>query len=248
MLKKIFIVRGHGKNSNGQIDNGAQGNGTDEWTEAGQVCEELISILGRDNEFSIMGIGIINRMTLAEKIQEINSECKASKISANESIIIDIHFNSSINISANGIEAWYSAKKTGARDFANTLVKSVSAYTNLPVRRKPTNSSKENRLGRLAIIDDTIPAGCLIELGFISNNFDAEFIKNAQLDDKFAIGLRAGIRSWQGLSKQEPKPILPDFYYDVPESEWYYEAVKYCLEQGIFTMNKEGLFSPDRPA
>lgn len=41
-------------------------------------------------------------------------------------------------------------------------------------------------------------------------------------------------------------PVAAQNFSDVPESEWYYEAVNYCKEKGIFNGTGEDTFSPLR--
>lgn len=249
MLKAIFVVRGHGKNSSGRDDNGVVFSGTTEWKEAGEVCKELMARLVKDEDLAvetIVDVGVMNRMTLQQKIKQVNDECESRRFSASEALLISVHFNAAKNKSARGVEAWYGTRKRGGRDFARKITENVSGATGLPIRKYPTQPSSVNRHGRLAIVDDTTPLAVLVECGFLTNELDAKFIKDSKMDDSFALGIHMAIRDHMNLSYQIPILALPEWFKDVPEREWYYDAVKFCLNEGLVKMNKEGLYHPDQ--
>ena len=243
-MKGIFVVRGHGLSQSGVKDNGATGHNTSEWAEAGQITRDLQSVIEQDADLpGVIPIGLSRRMSLKQKIGQVNTITGRRKWSAEDALLVSIHLNSARNKAARGVETWYSAEE-GTRDLAIAVTEEVAATTGLPIRKYPSKPSSQNRHKRLGILDDTIPRGVLVECGFLTNEFDAKVIKDEELDDKIAEGIYNGIRKYLGLAVDR---ALPVFYSDVPEGEWYHEPVKKCLDEGLLIMKEDGLFRPDTP-
>ncbi len=245
MSKALFVVAGHGLSENMRYDNGAIGNQTNERKEVVEIAQELIQKLeGNSHLHPVFGVGISTRMSLQEKIAFVERECIENNLNSNNSLLVSIHINAASNEYARGVEVWYAMGKVGARGFARIITEKTAKYSGFPVRRYPVQASNNNRHGRLAILDNTLPLAILIECGFLTNEFDSEVIKDEHLDDGIAEGIYRGLLSFMG---EEDSVEDQGFYRDVYESEWYYDAVKFCLEQGIFKMNDEHLFYPDKP-
>lgn len=251
MIKGIFVNAGHGLGPTGAIDNGAVGNGTTERKEVVEVAQELCVRLSSDPDLSgieIVRVGIDDRMMLKDMIRQVNDHCTVRGWKAVEAALVSIHINSAGVPTARGIEAWYSSKgKAGEVDLARGLSEQVSARTGMPLRPTSVLSSSANRLGRLGILDDTVPVAVLIEIGFITNEFDARVFKDAALDDAFAEGIHRGLRSWMSLPAVAGAGARPAAFRDVPSTAWYAGAVQTCLDAGIFTMPVDGMFHPERP-
>lgn len=249
MLRGLFIVAGHGLGATGAIDNGASGFDTNERQEVVQIAHELTAALKADADFQrveILPIGVEERMTLKDKIGEVNTLCRFRDWTADECILLSLHINAAGNDLARGIETWYSLEE-GTQMLALKIATELSIATQLPLRRTPTRQTDESRFGRLGIIDDTIPRGCLIENGFLSNEFDAAALRDSRFDDRFAQGIHSGLRTFLELDAT-PQPLpLPRTFRDVPEDAWYHDDVALCLQQGLFQMSSSGLFHPSRP-
>ena len=266
MIHAIFVDAGHGLGPTGGIDNGASGNGTTERQEVVEIATELIKSLRSDPALStveIIPIGVESRMMLKDKIAEANAYCREHQWSAEHALLVSIHLNATTSPTARGLEAWYSKQKPAARYFAQCILNQVSSRTGIPLRPTTLLTSDANRWGRLGILDDTIATGCLVECGFITNEFDAKVLKDASLDDRFAEGIHRGIREYLSLSAAPtlgtpstttvstppapPTSAPQSGFIDIPELAWYNAAVKMCLEQGIFRPSADGRFHPERP-
>ncbi len=256
-MRGIFVDAGHGLSASRTIDNGASGNGTTERKEVVEIAGELLALLRSDPAFSgieCVPIGVDVRLTLREKIDQVNAVCRARGWELQDALLVSLHINAAGTPEARGIEAWYSAEE-GTLDFARSLVERTASVTGLPVRRYPTRTTDQNRHGRLGIIDDTIPKGVLLECGFISNEFDATALTDAAMDDKFAEGIHAAIREYVGLPASAPvvsptssiPTVMPSAFSDIPADAWYRDDVAFCLREGIFQMRSDGLFRPDAP-
>jgi N-acetylmuramoyl-L-alanine amidase len=248
MLKAIFIDAGHGLGPTGSIDNGASGNGTTERKEVMEMARQLIDLLKKDASFeniSILEIGVSHRMMLRDQIAEINRLCTDNGWKRDEALVLSLHCNASTDSSARGLEAWYTKGEANSAQLTSCLLEQVAQTTGLPIRASKTSNT--NRLGRLGILDDTIPFGCLFEAGFVTNALDSALLKSSIDDQKFAKGLHRGIRQFLSLPLTLSSSSLSNELTDVAGLAWYSEAVKLCLDEGLFDRPTDGKFSPDRP-
>lgn len=113
----------------------------------------------------------------------------------NADLFLSIHFNSSDNSSANGIEVLYasenniSIKDTVQKHFANCLQKALIKETGAVDR------GIKNRPA-IIVLNKTKNVSALAELGFLSNESDLETIKDPDYIDKLARGLYNGIEDY----------------------------------------------------
>lgn len=243
--KAIFILAGHGIGPSGTVDNGASGNGTTERKEVIEIARETVQRLKVDADFDgveIVGIGIDNAMSLVDKEKQVNAYMKQKGYTFNDAVLVDIHMNSA-SASARGIEAWY-GMNGDSRDFAQAIANYVAGATTIPLRPNPVQPSNANRLGRLGILDDTLPRACLIECGFITNELDAAIVKDEKLDDSFTTGIVRGIRSFFGL----PMDFDSKGFRDVRETDYFYKPALWAKELGIVDAGNEGMLRPNAPA
>lgn len=241
MLKAIFVIAGHGKGPTGAPDVGATGNGTNERTEVLQVARETVSRLRMDPDITADVFIIDADMSVSEKAAYVQQEMKGNKWGPDDACLIDIHLNSSGSKAARGVETWYG--KNDKREFADIVLEEMVAVTGFP--KRAVLSSDKNRLGRLGILDDTTPQACLVELGFVTNEFDAAILKDSKLDDVFAIGLHRAIRRQCGLPADVSVPTSG--WKDVPDGAWFSADVKRLTDMGVFIPDDDRLFHPDAP-
>jgi len=167
--KAIFICAGHGIGPSGAPDSGASGNGTTERKEVVEIARETVQRLKVDSDFDgveVIGVGIDTPMSLVDKEKQVNAYMKQKGYTFADAVLIDVHMNSAAP-SARGIEAWY-GMNGDSKDFANAIAQFVSGATSIPLRPNYIQPSNANRLGRLGILDDTLPRACLIECGFVT--------------------------------------------------------------------------------
>ena len=113
----------------------------------------------------------------------------------NADLFLSIHFNSSDNSSANGIEVLYASEKniaikdTVQKHFANCLQKALIRETGA-VDRGIKNTPA------IIVLNKTKNVSALVELGFLSNESDLENIKDPDYIDKLARGIYNGIEDY----------------------------------------------------
>ncbi len=113
----------------------------------------------------------------------------------NADLFLSIHFNSSDNSSAKGIEVLYASEKniaikdTVQKHFANCLQKALIRETGA-VDRGIKNTPA------IIVLNKTKNVSALVELGFLSNESDLENIKDPDYIDKLAKGIYNGIEDY----------------------------------------------------
>ena len=110
-------------------------------------------------------------------------------------MFLSIHFNSSDNSSAQGIEVLYASEKnvkikdTVQKHFASCLQKALIRETGA-VDRGIKNTPA------IIVLNKTKNVSALVELGFVSNESDLETIKDPDYIDKLARGIYNGIEDY----------------------------------------------------
>ncbi len=113
----------------------------------------------------------------------------------NADLFLSIHFNSSDNSSAKGIEVLYASEKnvkikdTVQKHFASCLQKALIRETGA-VDRGIKNTPA------IIVLNKTKNVSALVELGFLSNESDLENIKDPDYIDKLARGIYNGIEDY----------------------------------------------------
>ena len=232
-MKCLFLDAGHGFGPTGAVDDGAVGMNTTERAEVVALAVQLLPILAA-LPLRVIPIGVTERLSLATKVKQVNACCLQNGWKSGDALLVSLHMNSGAPI-ARGLEGWYGTGKASGRALADILVNTLAETTGLPLRSKPLLPSNLDRLGRLAILDDTIPTACLLELGFVTNARD---VLAMQARSSFVEGIRDGLLHYIGL------PM--DFFLDVPAGSWYHDAVVHGLQSGLFEMPADGLFHPDQ--
>lgn len=114
---------------------------------------------------------------------------------SNADLFLSIHFNSSDNSSAQGIEVLYASEKnvkikdTVQKHFASCLQKALIRETGA-VDRGIKNTPA------IIVLNKTKNVSALVELGFLSNESDLENIKDLDYIDKLARGIYNGIEDY----------------------------------------------------
>lgn len=115
---------------------------------------------------------------------------------------IGIHFNSSSDKSANGVNAYYRNGDSTSKNFANIFVRNVSEKMGLQNKGVMSDSTSNN--GKLDSIGNASECGfpsTLIEGGFMSNSGDMDVIgaKDEAGLKKYAQGIAAGVLEYYGI-------------------------------------------------
>ena len=188
MSIKIYIDQGH--NPSG-FNTGAEGNGYFEQDITYDIGRRLYDLLdanpaftprlSRPTETTILGNN--NSSSLRVRVEEANSW--------GADVFLSLHTNAAENERASGSEALvYGEGSTVARDLAEDILDQLHLVTGL------RNRGVIYRPGLYVLKETSMPA-VLVEMGFISNSYDAELMVYSP--NLFALGIYRGILKYYGL-------------------------------------------------
>ncbi len=188
MAIKIYIDQGH--NPEG-FNTGAEGNGFYEQDLTFDIGRRLYNLLEENPNFTPRlsrrtadtVLGTSNSSSLRVRVDEANAW--------GADIFLSIHTNAAANTSASGSEALvYSAASTVARELAEDILEELHLVTGL------RNRGIIYRPGLYVLKETNMPA-VLVEMGFITNIYDAELM--AYSPNLFALGIYRGILEYYDL-------------------------------------------------
>ena len=185
---KIYIDQGH--NPSG-YNTGAEGNGYYEQDITYEIGRRLYNLLLTNPEFTprlsrptpetILGTN--NSSSLVERVRQANSWPA--------DIFISLHNNAATNPNATGNEALvYGPSATVANDLAARILEQLTLTTGL------RNRGIVDRHGLYVLKETSMPA-VLVEMGFITNSYDADLLANSPY--LFATGIYRGILAYYGI-------------------------------------------------
>ena len=187
MAIKVYIDQGH----NPQAPNsGAEGNGYREQDIVYRIGIELYDLLSRDPYFTPRlsrptpdtQLGTSNAGSLRARVEQANA--------FGADLFLSLHTNASINESASGTEALVFRQDSTAYDIAEVLLEELTLVTGL------RNRGVVLRPGLYVLRRTRMPA-VLLELGFITNENDADLMyNNPRL---FAQGIYMGLKKYYGV-------------------------------------------------
>ena len=187
MSIKVYIDQGHNPRD---FNTGAEGNGYYEQDITYDIGIRLYRLLSADPDFSVRlsrpdedtVLGTTNSTSLVERVRDANSW--------GADVFISLHTNAAANSRASGSEALiYSLESTVARELATDILEQMTSLTGL------RNRGLVERPGLYVLKRTKMPA-VLVEMGFISNSYDAELMANSP--QLFAEGIYRGIREYYG--------------------------------------------------
>ncbi len=185
---KIYIDQGH--NPSG-FNTGAEGNGYYEQDLTYEIGRRLYNLLLTNPEFTPRlsrptpetVLGTSNSSSLVERVNQANAWPA--------DIFISLHNNAAENPNATGNEALtYGPGQSVANDLAGLILEQLTLTTGL------RNRGIVYRPGLYVLKKTKMPA-VLVEMGFISNQNDAELLANSPY--LFATGIYRGILKYYGL-------------------------------------------------
>ena len=185
---KIYIDQGH--NPSG-FNTGAEGNGYYEQDITYEIGRRLYNLLLTNPEFTPRLsrptpetiLGSSNSTSLTTRVKEANSWPA--------DIFISLHNNAAPNDSASGNEALvYGPGAIVANNLAARILEQLTLTTGL------RNRGIVYRPGLYVLKETKMPA-VLVEMGFISNQYDADLLANSPY--LFATGIYRGILDYYGL-------------------------------------------------
>lgn len=188
MAIKIYIDQGHNPSP---PNTGAEGNGYREQDISYEVGIRLAELLRENGNFEVLlsrptsttQVGTSNAGSLRERVNQANRW--------GADYFISIHTNASVSPSANGTEVLVYSSPSRAATLAQDIVDSLTEATGL------TNRGVKERPGLYVLRRTNMPA-VLVEMGFISNAYEAELM--AENPSLFARGIYNGILNYLNLS------------------------------------------------
>jgi N-acetylmuramoyl-L-alanine amidase len=185
MATRIYIDQGH--NPSG-FNTGAEGNGFYEQDITYEIGRRLYDLLAPNPDFVVRLsrptedtiLGTSNSSSLVERVREAEA--------FDADMFLSLHVNSAANPSATGNEALvYGPRSTVAIGLGEEILEQLTLTTGL------RNRGIIYRPGLYVLRETSMPA-LLVEMGFISNPYDAELL--AYSPNLFAIGLYRGILNY----------------------------------------------------
>ena len=187
MAIKIFIDQGH--NPQG-VNAGAEGFGMREQDITYNVGMYLADILRNDSRFEVK----TSRNSPNEVLGTSNSTSLAARVNAANSwaadYFISIHANANTNPAINGSEIYVYQEYTQAYYLAEQVLQAI-------VERVGTKDNGVRLNPSLYVLRRTKMPAILVELGYITNESDAQKLKDNQYE--FAYGIYQGLLNYLGL-------------------------------------------------
>ena len=188
MATKIYIDQGHNPSP---PNTGAEGNGYREQDISYQVGQRLAELLRQDGRFDVRlsrptpqtQLGTSNASSLRQRVDEANSW--------GADYFISIHTNASVSPQANGTEVLVYSSPSPSATLAEDVLREVTEITGFESR------GVKLRPGLYVLRKTKMPA-ILVELGFISNPYEANFMANNP--SLFAKGIYRGLLDYLSLS------------------------------------------------
>lgn len=186
---KIYLDQGHNPRD---YNTGAEGNGFYEQDLTYRIGILLYDLLRANGNFEVRLsrptpdsiLGTNNSSSLSERVREANA--------FGADVFISLHTNAAANPNASGSEALiYRRRSSVALGLAEDILENLNLVTGL------RNRGVVERPGLYVLRFTNMPA-VLVEMGFITNSYDAELM--AYSPGLFAEGIYRGILEYYGLS------------------------------------------------
>ena len=188
MAIKIYIDQGHNPSP---PNTGAEGNGYREQDISYEVGQRLAALLRSNGNFDVR----LSRPTPGTQLGTSNAGSLRARVNdANAwgaDYFISIHTNASVSQSANGTEVLVYSSPSRAATLAEDVLNRVTEITGFESR------GVKLRPGLYVLRKTNMPA-ILVELGFISNPYEASFMANNP--SLFAQGIYQGLLDYLSLS------------------------------------------------
>ena len=188
MAIKIYIDQGHNPNP---PNTGAEGNGYREQDISYAVGQSLASLLRNDGRFDVR----LSRPTQSTQLGTSNASSLSARVNEANSwgadYFISIHTNASVSPSASGTEVLVYSSPSASASLAEDVLRAVTDITGFQSR------GVKLRPGLYVLRKTKMPA-ILVELGFISNPYEANFMANNS--SLFAEGIYRGLLDYLSLS------------------------------------------------
>ena len=199
-MGRIFISAGHGGIEQGSRDPGAVVGNTTEAKEMILLRDLVVSELSKQG-FEVLSVP--DDRSMSETIQWINARTLKGDVA------LEIHADAFSNPDTRGAIVFYIANNTERNNQANLLLQALQDR----VPQLPSQGTKPDTVtgvGRLSFCRDIIPPSLLMEVGFLSNEYDRFLIQNRRSD--LALGIADGLAAWSraisGLGTENGYPSI----------------------------------------
>lgn len=225
----IFINPGH--SFHGQPDPGACYNGHRECDVADIIGNALATALKKYENVQIQvyqqynDSGLVPAAKFGNKNAQLNAVSKKANI-VKANYFVSIHLNANVNTSAKGVEVLYNPSSTWGKIMAQKvqeqLIKPFVSYT--------LTDRKIKERKDLAVLNQTNMPAILIEVGFISNAAELQFIlENADvIAERIATGLAnaVNLKARQSIESETPVQAPSFAEYKLEPSNGKYNLYK----------------------
>ena len=111
-------------------------------------------------------------------------------------LFLSVHCNASEAVNANGIEVWTSPGETASDAAATAIYNAVlTAFPHKNFRKDMSDGDPDKESAFYVLAKTKCPA-VLIELGFISNDMEAEWLDTDKTVKEYAAAIAMGIEMW----------------------------------------------------
>ena len=111
-------------------------------------------------------------------------------------LFLSVHCNASEVVNANGIEVWTSPGETASDAAATAIYNSVLAAFPHKNFRKDMSDGDPDKESKFHVLTRTKCPAVLIELGFLSNDMEAEWLDTDKTIKDYAAAIAMGIELW----------------------------------------------------
>lgn len=191
-MKRIYIDPGHGEGVKGQRDPGAVGpTGLTENEITFDVAKRLGHLL-RAQGMETMG-DMLHALQDTENLNEAINVANAAHVD----LFVSLHCNSAAAPSAHGVEVWYSkdaaAEHTAKCVLARITIDIAKGFGKWLKGRRLPLTSRGTKPGTFAVLRRTHMPAILVEMAFISNLAEEQWLRDANVRQQFAQSIADGI-------------------------------------------------------
>lgn len=185
---KILIDPGHGGKDPGAVSPG----GVRESDIVLKVGWLLYGVLN--------GLGIEAELTRENDVfVGLKARCKASN-SFKPDLFVSLHCNAALNPHAEGIEVWTTHGDTNADPASREIFMAMKDHFPAKRFRSDYTDGDPDKEGSLYVLNHTQAPAVLVEMGFISNEAEREWLQDPIKQQRIALAIADGILRWQTKS------------------------------------------------
>ena len=144
-------------------------------------------------------VGHLVRMTRTEWEQPETDDLDYRVAISNDwgaDAFISIHCNSADNPSANGFEVWTSPGQTGGDELATCIFNQIAGEFPDMTGRADYSDGDPDKESKFYVLTQTDAPACLVEMAFISNPLEAQWLADPAWQDRMARAVARGITDY----------------------------------------------------